>query len=77
MSLMLCQSGVKYSATVTESLKKHYIQGCISNIIDGKLNFEIENSASIVNADFDPYDDSACDNVVLITINGKSVVYEY
>lgn len=73
---MLDPSGVTYKAEVTQSLKKNYENSCIKNIVEGKIGMEVH-SASLITADFDPYSNQACDNIVEITINNKSFIYEY
>lgn len=69
--------GVRYEALINQSLKKNYISGCVKNIVAGKIEMDLVNSASEISADFDPYEDQACDNVVELTINNKSFIYEY
>ncbi len=58
-------------------LKKKYTLDCAQHIIAGHLDVDQSNSVSKITVDFDPMLDEACDNKVSITINGKTLFYEY
>ncbi|MGB0851410.1 MAG: hypothetical protein ACPGTP_09185 [Bacteroidia bacterium] len=58
-------------------LYKNYKMGCAMHIIKGEMDVQMSSSKSEIHVDFDPYDDMACDNKVELTINGKSVLFEY
>lgn len=58
-------------------LQKRYTLECAKYIVSGKLGVEQSESASTMEIDFDPYQDNACDNVVSINVNGKTIIYEY
>lgn len=68
---------VFYQALITESLKKVYEANCVKNIVSGVITLQGAGSSSHLAADFDPYEDQACDNIVRITINGKSTIHEF
>jgi hypothetical protein len=68
---------VSYDAYILKSLKKVYDPGCVRNILSGVITLNPAASSSDLSADFDPYQDEACDNLVRITINGKSTIYAY
>lgn len=61
----------------TTPLYKNYQMGCAMHIIKGEMDVEMSSSKSEIHVDFDPFDDMACDNKVELTINGKSVLFEY
>ncbi len=58
-------------------LKKNYTSNCTKNVVEGELFADFTSTESEVFVDFDPFDDQACDNVVAITINGKTVIHSY
>ena len=66
-----------YEADIIKSLRKHYELQCIQSIVSGIIRLEGPHSSSQLSADFDPFNDEACDHLVQITINGKSTIYEY
>lgn len=74
---IVLQDGSKYVAEISRDLVKNYTYGCVKNIVEGEIKMELDYSASEISADFDPYDDSACDDLVEITINGKSFIHQY
>lgn len=76
-SFTILSNGGKYVAEISNDLIKKYTSGCVKNIVEGELKIEVEQSASDISADFDPYGDAACDNLVEITINGKSFIHQY
>jgi hypothetical protein len=63
--------------TTISPLKKKYTLDCAQHIIAGQLDIDQSNSISEITVDFDPVMDEACDNKVAITINGKTLFYEY
>jgi hypothetical protein len=63
--------------TTISPLKKKYTLDCAQHIIAGHLDVDQSNSLSKITVDFDPVLDEACDNKVSITINGKTLFYEY
>jgi hypothetical protein len=63
--------------TTVSPLKKKYTLDCAQHIIAGHLDVDQSNSVSKITVDFDPMLDEACDNKVSITINGKTLFYEY
>lgn len=63
--------------TTVSPLKKKYTLDCAQHIIAGHLDVNQSNSVSKITVDFDPMLDEACDNKVSITINGKTLFYEY
>jgi hypothetical protein len=58
-------------------LKKVYTLDCAKNVIAGDLSAEFSGTESEVSVEFDPFEDEACDNIVAITINGKTVIHAY
>ncbi|MEY2924361.1 MAG: hypothetical protein RLZZ337_909 [Bacteroidota bacterium] len=60
-----------------EPLQKRYTLECAKYIVKGKLSAEQTKSATSMEIDFDPYNDMACDNVVSMTVNGKTIIYKY
>ncbi|MFY0642913.1 MAG: hypothetical protein JXR19_00445 [Bacteroidia bacterium] len=67
--------GSTFEADISESLKKNYTNGCYKNIVAGIIDLNSSNSVSTISVDFDVYGDQACDNLVEITINGKSSIH--
>ena len=53
----------------------------ILNLLFIEINFLIKLIIfflrSKIEIDFDPYQDNACDNVVSITVNGKTIIHKY
>jgi hypothetical protein len=60
-----------------EPLIKEYTLECAQHVVEGQLDLQQSSSKSEVTIDFDPLMDRACDNKVSITINGKTLFYEY
>ena len=58
-------------------LKKEYSLICAKNIIAGELSVKLSESISDIYIDFDPDKNEACDNKISMSINGKSVIYNY
>jgi hypothetical protein len=65
------------SLKTIEPLQKRYTLECAKYIVSGKLSALPSQSASKIEIDFDPYQDNACDNVVSITVNGKTIIHKY
>lgn len=63
--------------TTVSPLMKKYTAECASNIVSGEMSSSFAQGKSEVLIDFDPYDDEACDNLVSITINGKTVMHYF
>lgn len=74
---LIMNDGSRYEAEISEDLVKNYTYGCVRNIVEGEIKMELDHSASDISANFDPYEDSACDNLVEITINGKSFIHQF
>lgn len=73
----LKDGSVTYVGEVSEALRKNYTPSCISNFISGVFTFESSNSHSEIEADFDPFDNQECDNLVSVTINNKRSILTY
>ncbi len=58
-------------------LVKEYTLDCAKHILEGVMDIEVSSSSSEMSIDFDPYKDGACDNKYELTVNDKSVIYEY
>lgn len=58
-------------------LKKLYSLICAKNIVAGELSVKLSESISDIYIDFDPDKNEACDNKIALSINGKSVIYNY
>ncbi len=76
-TVSVTNGGVSTILSTQSPLKKIYTRSCAKHIIRGKMDVEITNSSSEMYIDFDPYKDEACDNVIEITVNGKSVITSY
>lgn len=62
---------------VFEPLVKKYSSTCANHILSGIVDLYSDQSISEISVDFDPNDDQACDNLVEITYNGKTINYTY
>jgi len=58
-------------------LQKKYTLECAKHIVKGELDVNSSKSISEVHIDFDPDRDEACDNRIKLTVNGKSIYYDY
>ena len=67
----------KLILSTLEPLQKRYTLECAKYIVSGKLSALPSQSASKIEIDFDPYQNNACDNVVSITVNGKTIIHKY
>ena len=62
---------------IIEPLQKDYALSCAQYIKEGRIDVEPMNSASEISIDFDPNNNTACDKMVGITVNGRTFIYEY
>lgn len=75
--LTVTDGAEEISLSTTLPLQKNYTLECAKNILKGKIDVEISNSISDIKIDFDPEQNAACDNIVALTINGKTVMHNY
>ena len=76
--VLTLSNGVSETIISTLSaLQKNYTLDCVQNIVSGEMDIDLSASASEVLVDFDPDNNMACDNIVELTVNGKSVRHEY
>ncbi len=75
--LLLKKETGEVMLTSVSPLKKKYTLDCAQHIIAGKLDLNQSTSMSKISVDFDPTGDQLCDNKVVITVNGKALLYEY
>ena len=63
--------------STTNPLIKNYALPCAKYILAGDLVAVLPETNSIMEVDFDPDHDRACDNKVALIVNGKRVIYTY
>ena len=63
--------------STTNPLIKNYALACAKYILAGDMVAVLPETNSIMEVDFDPDHDRACDNKVALIVNGKRVIYTY
>jgi len=66
----------RYTVSIDEPLLKKLEKGCSNTFKEGILTITEEEREKVLRIDYDPYDNSACDKVVLIEVNGKRSIRE-
>ena len=66
---------IRYHVSIDEALIKTLEKGCARVFKSGIVTIEEEDNDKLFRVDYDPYDNSACDQTVLIEVNGKRSIY--
>jgi hypothetical protein len=64
-----------YTVTTVEPLIKRMEVGCARTFVSGKLQVSVTNTNKVINIDYDPYGNGACDLFAEADIMGKKTVY--
>ena len=70
------RNGVAYSCSIDANLEKTLEKGCAETFKRGQLSISETERSKNMRVDYDPYGDGACDNAILVDINGKRTILE-